>query len=159
MYHYYKIFLNQVSSKMIYYANRVEAEKEKRPAIINGREYYDKTFLKLSNPFRIHMFNNWPSWLEKFEGEHPRQVAELLNDMSIGKVRYATRNMKDVDVLVNTNNYKIGIYLWKIWGNYISQSGWLLKDLIRCRIGFSEFTRSLLLILTAQKRLFYSKSS
>jgi len=71
MYHYYKIFLKQVSTKMIYYANRVKASKAKKPVIVKGEEYFEKTFLKLTNPFRVHMFNRWPSWIERFDSNHP----------------------------------------------------------------------------------------
>lgn len=154
MYHYYKIFPGQVSSKMIYYANRVEAYKEAKIPIIKGKEYFDRQFLKLTNPFRIHMYNKWPSWLEKFDGNHPVQIQALRNDMAMGIINVSTRNMEDADVLVKSIRYRIGILFWKIWGNYVSQINRLLRDFLRRRIGLSEFYKTLFHILIGKKRLF-----
>jgi hypothetical protein len=153
MYHYYKIFLNQVSSKMIYYANWVEANKATH--IIKAEEYFDKTFIKLTNPFRIHTVNTWPSWLEKFDGNHPAQIQALKNDIATGTINNSTRNMEDVEVLVKSIHYRTGILFWKIWGNYVSQLNWLLRDFLRHRIGSLEFSQSFFRIIIGKKRLFY----
>lgn len=154
MYHYSQIFLGQVSSKMVYYANRVKASKSKKPPIIKGEEYYDKTFLKITNPFRIHMFNTWPSWLERFDGSHPFQIQALRNDITTGQIILSTRNMKDVDVLVKSIGYQTGIAVRKLWGNYVSQLNWLLRDFLRRRIGLLKFSQNFFRIFTGKKRLF-----
>ena len=154
MYHYYKIYINQVRSKMLYYANRWEKYEERERCVVKGEEYFDKTFLKITNPFRIHMYNRWPSWLERFNGCHPIQIQELRNDIATGTVISPTRNMDDVEVLVKSTRYRIGILFWKMWGNYISQLNWLLRDLLRRRIGPSKFAKTLFNILIGKKRLF-----
>lgn len=154
MYHYYKVFLSQVSSKMIYYANRVKASKARKRPIIKGEEYYDKTFLNLTNPFRIHMYNNWPSWLERFDGNHPVQIQALRNDIATGTIIVSTRNMEDVEVLAKSTRYRIGILFWKMWGNYVSQLNWLLRDFLRRRIGTMNFVKTFFHIIIGKKRLF-----
>ena len=154
LHHYFKIFPNQVSSKMIYYVNRVSAVKEGKRIIRKGEEYFDKTFLKLTNPFRIHTVNAWPSWLECFDGNHPVQIQLLRNDIMMGKIPFSSRNMRDVDVLVKSVRYRAGILFWKIWGNYISQLNWLLRDLLRRRIRPLKFSHTLFLIIIGKKRLF-----
>jgi hypothetical protein len=154
MYHYFKIFPNQVSSKMIYYANRAKESKASKPIIVKGEEYFDKTFLKLSNPFRIHTVNTWPSWLERFDKNHPAQIRALRNDMAKGTIIIPTRNMEDVEGLVKSTRYRIGILFWKMWGNYVSQLNWLLRDLLRHRIGLLKFTQTFFLIMIRTKRLF-----
>jgi hypothetical protein len=154
MYHYYKVFLSQVSSKMIYYANRVKAVEVRRRPIVKGEEYFDKTFLKLTNPFRVHMFNTWPSWLERFDANHPIQIQALRNDIETCKIILSTRNMEDVDVLVKSIRYRIGIVFWKMWGNYVSQLNWLLRDFMRRRIGPLEFSQTFFHIMIGKKRLF-----
>jgi len=152
MYHYYKIFLNQVRSKMLYYANWVKANKSSH--IVKGEEYFDKTFLKLSNPFRIHTINTWPSWLEKFNGTHPIQIQALRNDLATGRLIAPTRNMEDVELLVKSIRYRLGILFWKMWGNYVSQLNWLLRDFLRRRIGPLKFLQTLFRIMIGKKRLF-----
>lgn len=152
MYHYFKIFPNQVSSKMIYYANRVKGLR--KPIILKGEEYFEKTFIRLTNPFRVHTVNAWPSWLERFNGNHPIQIQALRNDLSIGRIIIPTRNMEDVEALVKSCRYRVGILFWKFWGNYLSQVNWLLRDLIRHRIGFLKFAQALFLILIGKQRIF-----
>ena len=139
---------------MIYYANRVKEANVSKPPVIKGEEYFDQTFLKLTNPFRIHMFNRWPSWLERFDGNHPVQIQRLRNDLATGAINNSTRNMEDVDVLVKTVRYRFGILLWKIWGNHVSQLNWLLRDFLRGRIGPVNFITTLFYIMIGKKRLF-----
>lgn len=152
MYHFYKIFLNQVSSKMIYYANW--AKSTNATHIVKGEEYYDKTFLKLANPFRIHTVNTWPSWLERYNGNYPIQIQALRNDVASGTLHVSTRNMEDADALVKSVRYRTGILFWKMWGNYVSQLNWLLRDLLRRRIGPVKFSQTLFNIITGKKNLF-----
>ncbi len=154
MYHYYKIFLNQVSSKMIYYANRWKEIEERKRCVVKGEEYFDKTFLEITNPFRIHMYNRWPSWLERFNGNHPVQIQALRNDIATGNLIVSTRNMEDIDVLVKSIRYRMGIVFWKMWGNYVSQLNWLLRDFLRRRIGPLKFSQTFFQIIIGKKRLF-----
>ncbi len=154
MHHYYKIFLNQVSSKMTYYANRWKEVEEKKRCVVKGEEYYDKTFLKITDPFRIHMYNRWPSWLQSFHGTHPDQIQALRRDLQEGAVTAPMRNMADVDQLVASLRYRTGIRFWKAWGDYACQLDWLLRDLVKRRIGAAGFVQALYQILCRKKRLF-----
>ena len=154
MYHYHKVFPNQVSSKMIYYANRWKGIEENKRCVVKGEEYFEKTFIKITNPFRIHMYNRWPSWLERFNGTHPAQIQLLINDIAARKVIVTMRKMEDVNRLVASRRYRAGIMLWKIWGNYVSQLNWLLRDFMRGRIGFTDFIQTFFSILTRKKMLF-----
>ena len=154
LYHYYKVFPDQVRSKMIYYAKRSLEVEEKQRCTLRGEEYFETIFLKLNNPFRIHMFNKWPSWLEKYEGNHPEQIQALRNDIAAGAITVSTRKMDDVLLLVKSRNYRLGILFWKTWGNYVSQTNRLLRDFLRGRAGTLEFFHRLFHILTGKKRLF-----
>jgi hypothetical protein len=100
------------------------------------------------------MYNKWPSWLERFEGNHPIQVQALRRDLEIGIISNSTRNMEDVDALVKSIRYAMGIRCWRVWGNYVSQINWLLRDFLRRRIGPVKFCRMFLNILTGKQRLF-----
>lgn len=152
MYHYYKIFLNQVINKMMYYANWVKANDSTH--IVKAEQYFDKTFLKLTDPFHIHTVNTWPSWLERFDGCHPIQIQALRSDMAAGTMTAQTRNMEDVDALVKSIHYRMGILFWKMWGNYMSLFNRLVRDFLRRRIGLLEFLRTFLEIIIGKKRLF-----
>ena len=154
LYHYYKLFPDQVSSKMVYYANLVGSSRSKIKMIENSDEYYNKTFLKLENTFRIHTINKWPSWLVKFHGDHPERIKVLQNDIVTGEINTQTRDMNDVDVLVKTIHYRAGILFWRMWGNYVSQSNWLLRDLLKRRIGIKKFILVFLQIISGKKTLF-----
>ncbi len=154
LYHYYKIFLGQVSSKMLYYANLVDATSAGKKIVDKSDEYYEETFLKLKKPFRIHTINAWPSWLEKFDGEHPTQIKILRNDIETGSIQEPMRSMDDVDDMTKSIRYRAGIIFWKIWGNYLSQMNWLLRGFLRGRIGSIEFFKTFFQILIGRKRLF-----
>jgi len=154
MYHYWKIFPSQVSAKMTYYANLVGEGKSKKPIIVDGDKYYDDTFLKLNNPFRIHTVNTWPSWLEPFSGSHPTQIQKLKHDLESGKVVHPMRDMEDVDKLVKSVRYRLGILFWKGWGNYATQTTLVVKDLLRRRIGVMGCLRELGRIAAGVRYLF-----
>lgn len=151
MYHYYCIFLNQVSSKMSYYANWVKANNSTH--IVKCEEYFDKTFLELTNPFRIHAVNTWPSWLERFNGTHPVQIQALINDIATGRQIVLMRNMEDVDILVKSTRYRIGIMFWKIWGNYVSQTTHRFREILSDIFTYNDREEKTLLVLVTLKKL------
>jgi len=154
LYHYYCIFQNQVSSKMIYYHNRVKGASNGKSIIIDSDKYLDRTFLKLKDPFHVHTVNAFPSWLERFKGNHPQQIKALKNDIEEGTVKISMRNMDDVDALVKSMRYRIGVKCYKIWGNYISQLNWISRDFIKGRIGVLKFVSSFFYVVIGKKQLF-----
>ena len=110
LYHYEYLFPNQVYNKAKYYANAPHCIGL-RPDI----NWVDNYYMNLNNPFRVHNIVRWRSWLEKYEGTHPPLVLKMIYDVLEGKFpEIKKRHTDDIDKLLNSKSYVLGIYLLKI---------------------------------------------
>ena len=89
------------------------------------------TFVKLRNPYRVHTVNTWPSWLVPFTGQHPTEILNLFAAIGRGEVEIALRDMADVEKLLTSRRYRMGIRFWQLWANYITQSTQCGRDFLR----------------------------
>jgi hypothetical protein len=108
MYHYSLLFPWQVEQKVKVYRD------EKPDSCSEIIQWAENNFFKLGNPYRVHNIYKSPSWLERFNGEHPEQVLCMMNDIKAGKINAKLRRSDDVEVFIDSNSYKIGIILIKI---------------------------------------------
>ncbi|MBK7626698.1 MAG: hypothetical protein IPJ16_05775 [Bacteroidales bacterium] len=72
-------------------------------------------FLKLSHPYRVFSVSWIPSWLVPFKKVHPGIIQKLISDISSGVLQVELRPKHDIDKLVNSFTYRIGI----IWLKFI----------------------------------------
>jgi hypothetical protein len=108
MYHYSLLFPWQVEQKVKVYRD------EKPDSCSEIIQWAENNFFKLGNSYRVHNIYKSPSWLERFNGEHPEQVLCMMNDIKAGKINAKLRRSDDVEVFIDSNSYKIGIILIKI---------------------------------------------
>lgn len=107
MYHYSFVFPKQVWEKAQYYRN---AEWSKRAEA----EWWAKdVFLKLTNPYKVFSISWVPSWLIQFNKTHPKVISQLINDINCGNIQVELRKTNDIEILVNSLWYKIGIIYLK----------------------------------------------
>ena len=101
LYHYSLTFPKQVLEKCAYYseADWVRANR--------FNDWARTGYMKLEKPFRVHNVYDYPSWLERFKGEHPEQIAQLRNDIRDGKVAVELRQTDDVERLLKSPNYVV----------------------------------------------------
>jgi hypothetical protein len=109
MYHYSLVFPKQVEEKCKYYGAAKWAKRQQ------AMTWYNDNYLRLSNPFRVHNVYEYPSWLEYYNGKHPSQINNLIEDIEQGLINMPLRKSEDIDKLLQTSWYKILRFLLKIW--------------------------------------------
>ncbi|MCA9952589.1 MAG: glycosyltransferase family 2 protein [Anaerolineales bacterium] len=102
MYHYSLLFPKQVAEKSAYYA---QAEWAKRAG---SERWAQEVFGELKRPYRVHNVYQYPSWLERFSGQHPPQIEAMRQDIQDGKIQIELRPTTDIEHLLNQPVYKIG---------------------------------------------------
>lgn len=96
LYHYSLLFPHQVFDKVRYYKSR------NKSAIDSWEE---EVYRRLSKPFRAHNVYWHIGWLERFRGEHPAAVRQMMEDIHCGKLRVALRDCRDVENLLSDKRY------------------------------------------------------
>lgn len=111
LYHYSLVFPKQVREKCIYRQNAINAPHAKTAC-----NWADNNFFKLSNPYKVYNVHNHPSWLRRFEGEHPSCIQQLREDIRRGVVKAELRNNSDVERILDSRSYKFGSAIYsKTW--------------------------------------------
>lgn len=108
LYHYSLVFPSQTIEKSRYYG---EAQWAAR---VKSFEWAQEVFLDLKRPFRAHNVYQYPGWLERFQGSHPRQIEALRADLREGRVRIATRPTEDIERLLASRRYALGRSVLKL---------------------------------------------
>jgi hypothetical protein len=105
MYHYSLLFPHQVIGKSNYYEHSAMRAGSNRWA--------QENYLALQRPFRVHNVHFFPSWLERFIGEHPEQIQRLQNDIRQGTIQVRMRQTEDVERLLNSPSYQWSRRMYK----------------------------------------------
>ena len=100
MYHYSLLLPKQVQEKSEYYS-KTFAE------ISGGLNWAEENYMKLKHSFRVHNVYHYPSWLKRFQGEHPKQIQLMWDDLQSDQSTLALRSTDDIEELLNTKNYQI----------------------------------------------------
>ena len=103
LYHYSFLFPKQVLDKSEY---RSKADWIK-PYQKMSREWAERNYLVLGNPFRVHNVFTHPSWLEPFSGKHPPAIQALREDIREGTTRVSLRGTEDIDRLLASKSYAV----------------------------------------------------
>jgi len=104
MYHYSLLFPKQVIEKSKYY------NKQFKKDFVNWAK---SSFFKLNHPFRVHNVFDYPSWLERYNGQHPLQVTLMMKDIKNGNLNVKMRNNKDVEKILSSKEYHLKIFFLK----------------------------------------------
>ena len=99
IYHYSLLFPKQVIEKCRYYKTAMWAKRKK------AEQWFQDTFLKLSNSFRVHNVYDYPSWIERFKGSHPPQIIQMQKDIKEGQVNVDLRPIDDIEHLLQSRAY------------------------------------------------------
>jgi hypothetical protein len=112
LYHYSLVFPAQVEAKSHYYSRVSWGTFDKMD------DWARHEYGELRNPFRVHNVYQYPSWLEKFKGEHPPRVLAMWQDIQTGAmaVPFSLRRTDDVAQLLASPKYKVGRLVVKIKG-------------------------------------------
>ena len=111
LYHYSLVFPKQVREKSIYRQNAINAPHAK-----SACDWAENYFFKINNPYKVYNVHNHPSWLRRFEGEHPSCIQQLREDIHGGVVKVEQRANSDIERLLESNSYKLGSEIYsKTW--------------------------------------------
>ncbi len=115
MYHYSLLFPKQVIEKCDYYqlANWNQNNK-----II---EWAQNSYIKLNKPFKVHNVNEYQSWLERFKGEHPKQIVKMMEDIENNKINCELRKTEDIEKILKSFKYKFKKIILKYPYNYFKK--------------------------------------
>jgi hypothetical protein len=102
MYHYSYLFPVQVVRK----ARMYEAE---RPDFWpRASAWASDAYLALNRPYRVDQHYWLPSWLERFDGDHPPEIERLMRDVESGILPVDLRHTDDIERLLSSWWYPLG---------------------------------------------------
>jgi hypothetical protein len=102
LYHYSLLLPKQVLEKCDYYATASWAQRT------GARDWAEGTFLRLERPYRVHNVYQYPSWLERYRGEHPEQIRRMEEDIRAGRLDVEMRATDDIERLLSSLRYRAG---------------------------------------------------
>ena len=103
MYHYSLLFPKQVREKCLVY-------REEKPEVAEGIVEWSETgYFTLERPYRVHNLYRSPSWLMRYDGPHPPEIARMMEDIRSGRLDVEVRDMSDAERLVDSSAYRVGI--------------------------------------------------
>lgn len=108
MYHYCLLFPWQVEQKVKIYRD------EKPEDLHESIQWAENNYFRLGNPYRVHNVYRFPSWLVRYNGEHPEQIRNMMHDINEGNLNVKLRRTDDVEAIIDTGSYKVGIALIRI---------------------------------------------
>ena len=130
LYHYSFVFPSQVLRKAAYYQN------SEWSMIKEGEWWFQKIFMELEDPHKVHIYYWENSWLKRFGGEHPSQIRQMIRDIQNNKLIIEMRHTDDIENLLNSRYYNLKIILLMIY-NFFSYKSVRLK--IKCSRLFNQF--------------------
>ena len=138
-YHYGMVFPKQARQKTVYYRSMWQSHKDMDT-------WYHESFLELRRPFRILHGTRPPSWLRRFDGDHPPEIRRLIEDCKQGIITVEQRPTDDIERLLNSRSYQVATVLLDLL-YYIMGT----MRLIRCM--FTASRRLLRVIRSILRRL------
>ena len=100
LFHYPLLFPWQVRQK-------IEVYREQTSAYSRILEWAEKGYFRLETPFRVHYYSSFPSWLERYSGDHPAEVMHMMDDVHSGRVATETRTTADIEAVLDSRWYRL----------------------------------------------------
>jgi hypothetical protein len=102
MYHYSLLFPWQVEQKTRVYRG------EKPDSCAGIIDWAEHAYFKLDHPYRVHNLYKSPSWLHRYRGDHPAEVARMMVDAAGGDLPGGLRPTADVERMLDSWWYPCG---------------------------------------------------
>ncbi|NIS70623.1 MAG: glycosyltransferase family 2 protein [Proteobacteria bacterium] len=100
LYHYSLVFPKQVVDKCTYYSHSDWASHAGE-----ALEWAYSNFFSLKNPLRVHNVHQYPSWLERFQGQHPAEIVHLQHHICDGRINVELRRTDDIERVLDLYCY------------------------------------------------------
>lgn len=134
LHHYSLLLPKQVIEKCDYYANAPWARRS------GAIRWAEEAFLSLRRPFRVHNVDAFPSWLERHDGPHPEQVAQMVEDLRRGDGDIPLRETADIERLLTSPWYRAGRFVVRRFDRIDRLAGRGLRRLAELAAAFQRRT-------------------
>ena len=121
LYHYSLVFPKQVIEKSEYYGVAQWNQWQ------DSKRWVRESFLTLRSPYRVHNVYQYPSWLDRYIGDHPPQIEALRQDIKSGRVHIELRPTEDIESLLRSPRYRSGRAILKFAGPLAWRFGKFLR--------------------------------
>jgi len=102
LYHYSLLFPWQVDQKTRLY-------RDQHPDVYGGMvDWAKSSYFRLGHPYRVHNLYSSPSWLKRYQGEHPAEVLRMMDDIGSGRTEAVLRDNQDAHRLLDSWWYRAG---------------------------------------------------
>ncbi len=142
LYHYSLLFPRQVKEKCSYYGNAVWARRS------GAEKWAQDVFIDLKMPYRVHNVYAYPSWLDRFRGNHPEQILAMHKDIRQGTIIENIRPTDDIEAILNSKLYSLGRRSLKLLTPAHLLLKFLRKSIDRVLAGIGKRAASLVRVLT-----------
>ncbi len=102
MYHYDHLFPHQVRQKAAIY------RYEKPIACAEIERWAERNYFRLGHPFHVERHYWLPSWIERYQGDHPPEVLHMMADIEAGNLAVERRRIDDIERLLSSPAYRLG---------------------------------------------------
>lgn len=112
LYHYSFLFPDQVEKKSNYYS-RVDWG-----AFSKMTDWAAGSYTSLARPYHVHNVYRYPSWLERYNGNHPSHAVDMWNDVKYKRTRtqFTLRTTHDIERILESRRYQFGIKVLNLIG-------------------------------------------
>jgi len=108
LYHYSLLFPHQVFNKVAYYSTASGEKLQQFGGYNPGIDAWENQAYRLLNkPFRVHNVHQHISWLCRFTGVHPEQIAAMRKDIETKRIPVELRRTEDIEKLLDN--------CWYVW--------------------------------------------
>jgi hypothetical protein len=104
LFHYSLLLPKQVREKGEYYKHAAHSSR----VAADWDTWMARSYLTTAKPYRVHNLRKYPSWLLRYEGDHPAEVRAMMSDIRAGRVAAELRPTADVDRLLRSFWYPLG---------------------------------------------------
>jgi len=113
LYHYAHLFPRQVLQKaQIYQYEKIGRNVQN---YLKVYQWAQNNYIKLGDPYHVERHYSFASWLNRFDGEHPAQVQQMMADIDNGIIKEDLREITDVEELLNSKRYWINKNFLIFW--------------------------------------------
>lgn len=104
LFHYSLLLPKQVREKGEYYKHAAHFGS----AYADWDTWMLQSFFTTAKPYRVLNLWKYPSWLLRYDGDHPEQVRNMMSDIRAGRVSAELRQTDDVEQLLRSWWYPLG---------------------------------------------------
>jgi hypothetical protein len=144
LYHYSLLFPKQVVEKALYYSTGPWGAYSRWSAYSSGVLAWARyNFLgRITRPFQMHNVHSYASWIKRFDGDHPEQVQSLRSNLETGQITITCRNNSDVEELLRSRKYQLGIRILEKTTSLVLQKHFLrILSVFPTRIAIHHLVR------------------